>query len=63
VDYKMPAVLKLQHKNSFEWENPQTPKKAAVADGFALPAFLKVLLDKTSAGQSATVTNPRTSSR
>jgi hypothetical protein len=43
----MPAVLKLQHKNSFEWENPQTPKNAAVADGFALPAFRKVLLDAT----------------
>jgi hypothetical protein len=40
----LPAVFKLQHKKSFERENPQTPKNAAAADGFALPDFLKLLL-------------------
>ena len=38
------SVLNLQHLDSFERDNPQTPKNAANADGFCLLVFLKMRL-------------------
>jgi hypothetical protein len=38
------SVLNLQHSDSFERDNPQTPKNAANADGFCLLVFLKMRL-------------------
>jgi hypothetical protein len=46
------SVIKLQHTNSFDMENPRTHKNAANADGFCLLVFLKmalVLMRRTSA--------------
>jgi hypothetical protein len=39
-----PSVIKLPHENSFELEGQKTHKNAAIADGFHLPVFLKILL-------------------
>jgi hypothetical protein len=38
------SVLNLQHTDSFDRENPQKHKNAAIADGFCLPVFLKMAL-------------------
>jgi hypothetical protein len=45
-------VINLQHTNSFDMENPQSHKNAAIGDGFCLLVFLKmalVLMRRTSA--------------
>jgi len=44
VGWRRASVLNLQHRNSFDVENAETPKKSANADGFAVPVFLRMLL-------------------